>query len=757
MAITPWSWTASNGTATAAQTRRAYNALISNSYTSEFSRYVWNDLVNKANEVTRALNRIWNEHYTSYNAAKASYLYQNLTAPMFNSVRLNTQYPKWWWADQAARTGYIGRTEVRGVADYGDSGADIVYGSYLLELAEKLNLVIGIVNGTQDVSEMNALLAEALTVGADAAPVDGLLLPRTRHRETLSHGAFLQSENLPTMTIHFIIPTAEYRAYLESEELSSMMQGSAYMTLDYGGRLNRLHSVQLSQIFPSRVQYSAFLRTLDGAGMEASAAQGIGSSADGVSLPSSSLKGHVVSRHTAEASAVSKEPAPFGWTHYRVRLEPDAELSSELNSVMRAVGAQYGVFESRLARQSPLRLSADTDLGTGMRFYAVAENADPFGMTLHHEVSTVGFDAGLATVQYMNGLDAALDMHPLAASATLTYEHIATMLRAYLRMAHTADAELTHNVVADITRTVDVRVEITADAVSDFAPNISKAVEIALTVGSELHGCFAPKLLYRELITLTPAALQHTAAAGNLGEIRHFYSLIPQADIIKAASGNAVAHSRIGHTYESDAHVFPAEYGLNGAFVFAHPQTLASLIAPEALGTFHATGRQNHVTEAALEYIRGVIAAEARAEIALTHGGELGSVFFTDMEGRTAAELVMSALIEAEGGGWQYPVIVDTDAAIFQVWLTEQNRQHLFLDPTNGRHHAQIRAAVSGAIDKQFRVDAGSEINHRLAVYGEMNKRQRGNWEYPVQTDNVLLVTQAIDALPHYQYNLEVR
>ena len=163
------------------------------------------------------------------------------------------------------------------------------------------------------------------------------------------------------------------------------------------------------------------------------------------------------------------------------------------------------------------------------------------------------------------------------------------------------------------------------------------------------------------------------------------------------------------------------------------------------------------MTEAALEYIRGIIAAEARADIALTYSSELGSVFFTDMEGRTSAELVMEAIIDAEGGGWQYPVIVDTDAAIFQVWLTEQNRQHLFLDPNNGRYHAQIRSAVVGAIDKQFRVGAESESNHRLAVYGEMNKRQRGNWEYPVQTDNILLITQAIDALPHYQYNLEVR
>ena len=91
------------------------------------------------------------------------------------------------------------------------------------------------------------------------------------------------------------------------------------------------------------------------------------------------------------------------------------------------------------------------------------------------------------------------------------------------------------------------------------------------------------------------------------------------------------------------------------------------------------------------------------------------------------------------------------------MWLTEQNRQHLFLDPHNGIYHATVRHSINGAIDRQIRVDAASENTHHLAITGDLNKRQRGDWEYPVQTGNVLLISQAIDALPHYQYNLEVR
>ena len=120
-------------------------------------------------------------------------------------------------------------------------------------------------------------------------------------------------------------------------------------------------------------------------------------------------------------------------------------------------------------------------------------------------------------------------------------------------------------------------------------------------------------------------------------------------------------------------------------------------------------------------------------------------------------EVILQAIVDAEGGGWQYPVIVETDAAIFQVWLTEQNRKHLFLDPLQSIHHAEVVHGISGTIDKQFRVDAASESSHFLSVSGELHKRQRGDWEYPVLSEGVMLITQAIDALPHYQYNLEVR
>ena len=76
MAITPWSWTSSNGTATAAQTQAAYAALTSNGNTSSFHRNVWNDFVNKVNQVLAALNLSWVDTYGTILNTRMNYAYE---------------------------------------------------------------------------------------------------------------------------------------------------------------------------------------------------------------------------------------------------------------------------------------------------------------------------------------------------------------------------------------------------------------------------------------------------------------------------------------------------------------------------------------------------------------------------------------------------------------------------------------------------------------------------------------------------------
>ena len=757
MAITPWDWNASNGTATASQTRAAYNALITQGSTTSFSRYVWNDLVSKVNEVVRALNRTWNAQHTTMSGAKANYLYSNLTAAMFNSVRLNTNYPSWRWQYDAVRTWYIGRTDVRGVSSFGDSGADIVYGAYILELAEKLNTVIGIINGTQNVEELAEVLPLLLAPDAEVTSPAGLVLPYMRNRELLTPHALLQSENLPTMTLHFEIPTAVIRAYLEAEELSSMIEGYAYITTNTEAKLNRIHSVLLSQMIPSRVQYAALLRMLENAHLSADAGQCIGGTAEAVSFPSSVLKQHTPERLSVSGSAVSKSSAPVGWTHYRVRFEPDAELSMEMNKIMIAVGTQSGVLHGILTRGSPVRMAVDCDLSESLTSRAVTEEGTPHLLTIHHDVSSVESGANLGTAQYMNGLDASLELSPLTHSATLAFEHISTMLIAYLRAAMSSSASVSYYRTAPVEREIDITVEITADAVADYAPLLEKAVEITLGIGSELHSAVAGECEHHARFSVEPIGQLRSGFAPYLGEIRHNYRLDVPADIVKCRSERAVSHLRTGISFEGFPHVCPVEGGLLAPLDFRYPQVLGNLAAKESIRLPAASGTQSHLTEAALTYINGILSASADAQISLIPGSDLGYVFCADLTGNTAVAVVLQADVDTEGGGWQYPVIVDTDAAVFQVWLTEQNRKHLFLDPLQSVHHAEITHGISGSVDRQIRVGVEAESSHFVSVSGELHKRQRGDWEYPVLSEGVMLVTQAIDALPHYQFNLEVR
>ncbi len=756
MAITPWDWNSSNGSASAAQTRTAYAALLTQSNTTNFSRYVWNDLVNKIYEVVRALSRNWNKQYASLSATRASYQYQSWTAAMFNSARLNTGYPSWTWEYDRTKPSYTGRTEMRGVSQYGDNGADIFYGDYIIELVKRLNTVIGIINGTQDVSELSEAIPVLLEMLSELTAPESTSFPRTRHREILTPQAFLQSENLPTMTLHFVIPTAEIRAVLEQEELSAMMEGYVFASIQTGARINRLHSVLLSQVLPSRASYSALLKLLEGSYMQAEAGNELHYSSSLGQLPSSNMRVFWHGASGTEATAVSKAANGIGWTHYRVRIEPDAELASELNSVMYAAGAQFGTFSAGLGRGTPTRMAAEIDLGEGFQPEANIGLADPFGLTLHHEVDTVGIAADLAFIQLMESMNATMDMRPLTTRATLEYEHISTLLQAYLRMEQTSEAQLSNNVIAGMECTEDIRVEITADVVSDYAPILSKAVEIALTIGSKMDSGFAPKIAYHEYITVAPVATGVTAFVPYLGEIRHNYLVEQQAAVIKRQSVRATAHVRTGIAIDGSSHVCPVEWHAQAAFVFCEPEVRGLLVAKEKLELM-ARAEHSHGTNAALEYLRGMVSAEAAVAMQLQPSSELGYVYNAPLTGVLDMALLLGAELDSEGGGWQYPVIMETDAAIFQVWLTEQNRRHLFLDPHNGIHHATFRHSVSGVIDHQIRVDASSESTHHLAITGELNKRQRGDWEYPVYEDGVLLITQAIDALPHYQYNLEVR
>lgn len=124
VSATYWSWTRSNGSASAYQTSSAYTAITSKGYTSSFSYLVWNDLVNKVNELIGLSGGTWDSYYLSLSSTRMSSYDLEMTARRFNSLRNNINF--------YVNTGLP-------VVNQGD----VIYGSYFITFANAINNWIG--------------------------------------------------------------------------------------------------------------------------------------------------------------------------------------------------------------------------------------------------------------------------------------------------------------------------------------------------------------------------------------------------------------------------------------------------------------------------------------------------------------------------------------------------------------------------------------------------------------------------------------
>ena len=131
LGIDPWDWNSSNGSATAAQTRAAYNAVTNQGRLNNFSYLVWNDMVDKVWEIAQAALKkshpdetpswnINNGNCLSYGNTKMSATDKVLTALRFNSLKYNI--------------GYIYPTGISDVFK-----GDVVLGSYFTTLTQRMN------------------------------------------------------------------------------------------------------------------------------------------------------------------------------------------------------------------------------------------------------------------------------------------------------------------------------------------------------------------------------------------------------------------------------------------------------------------------------------------------------------------------------------------------------------------------------------------------------------------------------------------
>jgi hypothetical protein len=154
------------------------NALVPNNLVSDFTKETWNDIVDTLNNALLEAGLYWDSQYTTASGAKIYKPYGELTAKMFNSVRHNIDRPAsigWSWANNANFRGFVGREDFRGYRDYGKN-CDFFYPEYILELVRKLNLLIGIMKDSANLTSLSfedGLKTDVFSdlVGKKSAPI----------------------------------------------------------------------------------------------------------------------------------------------------------------------------------------------------------------------------------------------------------------------------------------------------------------------------------------------------------------------------------------------------------------------------------------------------------------------------------------------------------------------------------------------------------------------------------------------------------
>lgn len=140
-----WNWTDNS------ERQQAYHALVYKENTALFAKTVWNEMVDCLYNALTEVGLEWNDTVASYENTKFStfflidWLPMNFTARRFNAVRFNIQNlinSTFIWQYDNDYEGYVGRNDYRGVSD--TTEPDTLYGSALIELARKINVLIDI-------------------------------------------------------------------------------------------------------------------------------------------------------------------------------------------------------------------------------------------------------------------------------------------------------------------------------------------------------------------------------------------------------------------------------------------------------------------------------------------------------------------------------------------------------------------------------------------------------------------------------------
>lgn len=425
-AIDGWAWYQSNGEATNEATELAHDTADESGQCEYFGYKVWDDLVDKVAEAIQQTGQTWRTTYGSAEETKIGVQYGGLTAKMFNCLVNNINYPYWTWRHDQDSEGYLGRLLVQ--ASSGETLGDIVYGYYMLELAQRLNTVISIYNDTANIREVRKVLFSSLTTSA------GLLTkPSVRFSKSLGMDLdwYSRLDSIPSSRLAKqvsmnldIVATAEAKLLCEgigyvTARLIFVVEGDASpsvrisatltMGLTQGATLARNNSTAIfSSGVTSQLSSAANMTKWYIAALMATDSYHLVISAEGDTQAVKLAGGYIYARHTVSGTALATPYLAYGSV---VPIQALLGVSAEGDTappVYIAGGADAVLVISAEALETDLTTIIDGGTALTLSHNGLFALGDGLGFETNLE-STLSFQNNLAVVQFV-AMEASLEM-----------------------------------------------------------------------------------------------------------------------------------------------------------------------------------------------------------------------------------------------------------------------------------------------------------------------------------------------------------
>ena len=649
----------------------------------------------------------------------------------------------------------MGRDNFVGVGSVGENAADIVYGRYFLELTERLNVVIGIINGTTPTKDMDLTLISSLLPEVGLFSGASAALGATKS-EIIIPSAALQSENLPSLTLHILVPSPVLHAALETDEISSRLAGYIFMTCSVGNRrLIRLPPVPISAVIPTGVSAQSLVDTLLSLGFSATAA-GSAEILGYINIAESRiLVGSARSKHTVIGESVSLPIKNPGWCHTRINLDIHNTLVAEMVREFVSLTASKLTPTPALMTRPPRVFTASADMFSNA--YPNIETTSPLGIITEDIINSPTVLATVGTAQFIKDFMVSEALRSPTFKAKIELDHISTLLGAYLNMLTSGEGVLEKVEPALFGQVTEILLPTTSEMISAFAPIMDYAVKINLAHQVEGHAAVAGILSRYTGISLdirgdgkacTASILQTEVLQNNL-EITD--------TLTSGKSSPTAARIRAAHTASGAANNPQSISAGADSLLFFSPETAAELSALHGMRELLAGAEFSHILSGDIDMITNVTPALATAGIDLSQTSKLGYVFYADL----AALISMGVSIVSEpdtegGGGWQYPTYDEGRLTVYQVYLAEGDSSHIFLDPLVLLTMVDISHAIHGTSDYHITAPTAAENNYGVIITSSLNFFDRTLWERPVQSDGDLFIRQAFEMRQKQTYKLEV-